>query len=139
MTVRKAASARKDRSMFLLIMRSWRMGLADGLRNEDPLLVLSILDLIDVNDDATQNDLAASLSVSQSQVSKLIRKLINEGYVDESTPHHDGRLRLLRTTSSGRGLLYHLESELPDALQAAIRRIRLVENAAPESRFEWNV
>jgi DNA-binding MarR family transcriptional regulator len=69
----------------------------------------------------------------QSSVSKLVRKLIRAGYLKESRDRDDRRLQLLKSTGSGNGILYYLESSISMQAQHDIRASNVFVTAAPQT------
>jgi len=57
-----------------------------------------------VGDDIALNELAARLLVTKGNVTGLVRRLVDRGWVTRSPDPHDGRVQRLRLTPAGREL-----------------------------------
>ena len=105
-----------------------------ALVGEDPVLLLRLLDLADVQDGITQSDLQRALQVNQSKLSKLTAKLIQQKWLEEVRPQvPDRRFLFVRTgrraNESVRGLETRLSKLLPLARKTGRRRRLQVTNA----------
>lgn len=57
-----------------------------------------------VGDDIAQNELAARLLVTKGNMTGLVRRLVDHGWVSRTPDPYDGRIQRLRLTSEGREL-----------------------------------
>ncbi|MGI9379348.1 MAG: bifunctional helix-turn-helix transcriptional regulator/GNAT family N-acetyltransferase [Methyloligellaceae bacterium] len=57
---------------------------------------------IGMNDNLTSKDLTAKLRLEKSTISRLLRKLVDQGEIQEQKSTEDGRLRFLSLTSRGK-------------------------------------
>ena len=133
-------SSLRSASLLLGLLSKWGSQLPDSLRTEDPAVILRVLDCVDATDGISQTELIRRLGLNQSTasklvqstVSKLVRKLIRAGYLKESRDRDDRRLQLLKSTSSGRGVLYYLESSISTLAQNDLRSSNVPVTAAPQ-------
>ncbi len=113
---------------------AWVEVMPQALVGEDPVLLLRLLDLADVQDGITQSDLQRALQVNQSKLSKLTAKLIQQKWLEEVRPQvPDRRFLFVRTgrraNESVRGLETRLSKLLPLARKTGRRRRLQVTNA----------
>lgn len=121
----------RTNSLFLKILTTWTARLALAFKDEDPLLLLRLLDTVDEADGISQSALAKKLGVKQSRLSKLVKKLIAEDYVRATEVREDRRMQVLRSTACGNGVLYHLELVLSERLVTAYSTELLIARSAP--------
>jgi DNA-binding MarR family transcriptional regulator len=62
-------------------------------------------------DPPRQNDLAATLGIDKSNVTRLVQRLRRDGRIEQRTSADDGRARLLRLTPKGRRLAESIEQD----------------------------
>ncbi len=122
----------RSTSLLLGLLSKWRAGVPDSLSTEDPLVLLRVLDCVDATDGISQADLNWKLGLNQSRLSKLLKKMIREGWLEQAHDHYDRRLQMLRSTSSGREVLYFLESNLSIQAQRDICWSNVPITDAPE-------
>ena len=63
----------------------------------------ALMELLD-SADITQNELACRLSLSKSNTSRMVAKLLSKGHVQKTRDRHDGRAFRIRLTIKGRRL-----------------------------------
>jgi len=68
-------------------------------------------------DGASVRYLSEQVVVSPSRVSRLADEFVVRGWLERAVSHQDGRLSLVRLTSSGRKALAAMEQTFADALQ----------------------
>lgn len=117
--------------LFLHMWRAWEAGLPPSLRRENPWVLIRLLRSCDSPEGISQAELRKILALGQPDISKLSKRLRAVGWVEDSIPRRDGRLRLTKLTPKGKSVLDSLSSRLNNA----IRSSRSDEERAQERAF----
>lgn len=111
---------------FLAMWSAWVEVMPHGLAGEDPVLLLRLLDLADVQTGISQSDLRGVLKIGQSRLSKLTTKLITHKWLEEVRPQvPDRRFLFVRTGRRSKESVLVLETRLSKLLPLARKTGRL--------------
>jgi hypothetical protein len=110
----------KATATFFAMWSAWVEVMPQALVGEDPVLLLRLLDLADVQNGITQSDLQRALQVNQSKLSKLTAKLIQKKWLEEVRPQvPDRRFLFVRTGRRAKESVLALETRLAKLLPLA--------------------
>jgi DNA-binding MarR family transcriptional regulator len=99
-------------SLFLKMWSAWRSKLPNRLANQDPDKLIRLLELGSKNSGVSQSVAAQELGFSQSHLSKLMKKLLQEGWIKVEKSKTDGRLTPMKTTQRAEEWLSSLQERL---------------------------
>jgi hypothetical protein len=99
---------------------AWVEVMPQPLVGEDPVLLLRLLDLADVETGISQSDLRRALKIRQSRLSKLTTKLITQKWLQEVLPQvPDRRFLFAKTGRRAKESVLALETRLSKLLPLA--------------------
>jgi hypothetical protein len=109
--------------LFLEMSTEWNYWVPMVLSEEDPVLLLRLLEYADVRHGISQTQLQEKLGLLQSRLSKLTAKLRVEVWVEDLRQEgEDGRVRRIRTARKGREAVKALEGKLSSLSPRPVRR-----------------
>ena len=114
----------KQKTLLLVkLWRVWRDWVPATLSEEDPGLLLGLIEYADVSAGITQGQLQEKLGIRQSHLSKLTAKLRKEGWIEDRYQEGgDKRVRRILTARKAKAAVKALEDRLSSTYSAARRR-----------------
>lgn len=115
-------------NLFVSMWRTWRVSVPDSLADEDPGLILDLLEHAGSPTGTSQRELLAKLGIGQTRLSKLMVKLRAERWIEDiHSGGGDGRVRRVLETSKARAAI--------DEAGKALRKLKA--SPAPKARESW--
>ncbi len=108
--------------VFVAMRTAWRSRVPKSLADEDPALLLRLLQLAGAEDGLSQTALQEALKIRQPKMSKLKAKLIREKLVRTWKPDSDRRKLMMTSTANGKGLSVELRTQLAALFEKAVRK-----------------
>jgi len=132
----------KGTALFLKMWVEWRSKIPKRLANEDPDMLIRLLELGGKDSGVLQSEAKRELGVNQPRLSKLMKKLLLEGWIKIEKSKVDGRRRPMKTTRKAEEYLSSLKEGLT-GLQAssgprAGRGRQKESETKPELRYIWD-
>lgn len=91
----------------------WKRVVPEKLADEDPAILSRFLTHASKEAGVSRSELERELGLKQPKISKLSTKFLNERWIEiVETPHGDGRIEFIRTTSLARRIMGNLENLL---------------------------
>lgn len=112
----------KDEEVFEAVVRRWSKwwsGVPNSLKRQESSVVALLLTLGLRKGGISQSDLQQGLGISQSRLSKLVKKLVKAGWIQLKRSEVDSRKQLTTTTAAGRDAMAKLKSDLAAPLRAS--------------------
>jgi hypothetical protein len=100
-------------SIWIKMCTALQARMPDNLTGEDPTIVVEILTVSDIPCGVSQAALRKQFGIhlSQSALSKLMERLIRDGWVDFARPVRDARHRPMKTSRAGRKWIAALQKD----------------------------
>ena len=99
-------------SLFVKMWAEWKSKLPKSLANEDPDMLIHLLELSSNDSGVSQSEAQRELGVRQPRLSKLMKKLLNEKWINVAKSEKDGRVTPMKATRAARKWLSGLQERL---------------------------
>lgn len=99
-------------SLFVKMWSAWKSKLPKSLVNEDPDLLIRLLELCSRDAGVQQAEAQREIGVRQPRLSKLMKKLLNEKWITVGKSEKDGRVTPMKATKAAQKWLSDLQERL---------------------------
>lgn len=118
---RLASRDRDGFNVFVTMWSRWWSRVPASLAREDPGMLTHLLELGLRPGGISQSDVQRELGINQPRLSKLMRKLLDEGWIRVKKSESDSRVKLMTTTATAKDRVAKIKVDLAASLPANAR------------------